>query len=60
MLAPEGRYDFAHFGVLVGLVATVVLESVSVYHGKPFDPQAFGVGLGGLLFGGGFAKWSQR
>lgn len=48
--------------VLLCLGALTFL-ALSVYHvvglGLPFDPSAFGEGLGFLLAGGGAAAWGQ-
>jgi len=36
--------------VAVALVASMIaFESVAVWHGKTFDPQAFGIGMASIL-----------
>ena len=39
--------------LILGALAFIGLAIWAVIHGKEFDPQAYGVGYGGLLAGGG-------
>lgn len=49
-------YCIARVGLAAGIVAAIVLEVYNVVElHKPFDIQAFGVGFGMLLTGGGAA-----
>lgn len=49
-----------------GLIVMSILSGVSVFHGHPFDPMAFGTGVGAMLGGVatvlgalGVYKWGQ-
>lgn len=58
VLTGRDNETFAHARVLaaVGVAWYLVLGAWAVLvRGQPFDPQAFGIGLGAALAAGGFA-----
>ena len=46
-------YDPARVYLAIAVATFVSLSIYAVYKGQTFDPQAFGIGFGTLLAGGG-------
>lgn len=46
-------WDVARILWASSVIVFLVLSIVNVCSGRPFDGQSYGIGLGGLLFGGG-------
>jgi hypothetical protein len=46
-------YDVGRVLLIVGVVALILFAGIAVCRNGTFDPQNFGLGLGGLLGGGG-------
>ena len=50
----DNRYlDLFRVGYVLGLLGFLVLACAAAWRGEPWDPVAFGMGFGSILFGGG-------
>ena len=45
--------------LIAGVVVFLALAMYAVWHGKDFNAQDYGIGLGSLLGGGGAGIWAK-
>jgi hypothetical protein len=58
--ADNQTFDIGRVLWCLCVLAALVFQSISVFHTHQFNMQDFGVGMGGLLFGGGASIWIKR
>ncbi len=55
----DGKYEFVRGGVFASLLVGLSLAVSGHFDGKPFDFQAFGIGVGALLGGAGLGALAK-